>query len=277
MDGIASGLLTRMCTRTKISVSAIFIAGIGVGTSACALTAEWRPVTAPIDLGHGLYEPSAAATNPSAIQRSIARPGRIRFNLRLGEHSSWDDANSPDVDRAELSGWSQPQPIGRDIWLSYSMRILPGDPLTSRWCAIGQMHATTDPGDRGSSAPFAMFLRPGDRFEISTRSVASARHTYNPEEIIRYSGQIERNRWYSNVFRLRFGYRDDAILQWWRDGVLMLDLSNFSMGYNDQKGPYWQFGAYRNRSPENFSIEYDNVEISSSSLLDRTGRPPPAN
>jgi hypothetical protein len=131
------------------------------------------------------------------------------------------------------------------------------------------MHATTQAGDRGSSPPFALHLLPGDVFEISTRYVAAARHRENPDETIRYSGKIERNRWYNHVFRLRFGYKGDAILQWWRDGVLMLDLTGFSMGYNDPEGPYWQFGIYRNTSPEDLVVEYRNVELSQTSLASR--------
>jgi hypothetical protein len=68
---------------------------------------------------------------------------------------------------------------------------------------------------------------------------------------------------------MRFGYKGDAVLQWWRDGVLMLDLTGFSMGYNDPVGPYWQFGIYRNTSPEDLTIEYRNVEVSRASLASR--------
>jgi hypothetical protein len=240
-------------------------AGVAFGTGA----ADWRPVTAPVTLAGHYYEPAAAASNPHAIQRSSSEPGLIRFNAREGQNSRWDQKEGSAVDRAELTGWAQPNPLGSDIWLAYSQRVLPGDPITSRWCVVGQMHATTQAGDRGSSPPFALHLLPGDVFEISTRYVAAARHRENPDETIRYSGKIERNRWYNHVFRLRFGYKGDAILQWWRDGVLMLDLTGFSMGYNDPEGPYWQFGIYRNTSPEDLVVEYRNVELSQTSLASR--------
>jgi hypothetical protein len=226
-----------------------------------AAASDWRPVTAPVVVRGHSYEPAAAAGNPNAIQVSTTQPELLRFNARRNENSRWDAKEGSAVDRAELTGWPQPIPLGTDVWLSYSQRILPGDPITSRWCVIGQMHATTQPGDRASSPPFALHFLPGDIFEVSTRYVAAARHINNPDETIRYSGPVERNRWYDHVFRLRFGFKGDAVLQWWRDGVLMLDLSGFSMGFNDPEGPYWQFGVYRKTSPEDLTVEYRNVEV----------------
>lgn len=245
----------------------------GMDAAGGANAADWRPVTAPITVGGQYYEPAATSSNPNAIQIVSSEPSLIRFNARKGENSRWDEKEGSAVDRAELTGWAQPNPLGADVWLSYSQRILPGDPITCRWCVVGQMHATTQAGDRGSSPPFALHLLPGDIFEISTRYVAAARHTENPDETIRYSGAIERGRWYNHVFRLRFGYKGDAVLQWWRDGVLMLDLTGFSMGYNDPVGPYWQFGIYRNTSPEDLTVEYRNVEVSRVSLSSRIAAP----
>jgi hypothetical protein len=261
-----------------VSVFIVMLAALGV-TAVMAIrssASDWRPVTAPTLVGAHHYEPATAAVNLGAIQRSTKQANWFRFNARQGEHSEWDAANGSNVDRAELIGWAQPHNIGTDVWLSYSQRVLPGDPITSRWCVIGQMHATTQVGDRGSSPPFALHLLPGDLFEVSTRYVAAAKHTENPEETIRYSGPIERNRWYNHVFRLRFGYDRDAILQWWRDGIPMLDLTGFSMGYNDPLGPYWQFGVYRDSSPENLSVEYRNIEVSNVSLSARIKMPLPA-
>ncbi|MCB5173882.1 heparin lyase I family protein [Microvirga lenta] len=238
-----------------------------------ATASDWRPVIAPLTIGGHYYEPASAASNHQAIQLSKSQTALLRFTVRRGENSRWDAKEGSAVDRAELTGWAQPNPLGKDVWISYAQRILPGEPVTSRWCVIGQMHATTQAGDRGSSPPFALQLLPGDVFMISTRYVAAARHTVNPDETIRYSGAIERDRWYRHVFRLRFGYKGDAILQWWRDGVLMLDLTDFSMGYNDPEGPYWQFGIYRNTSPEDLTIEYRDVEVSQTSLAHRIAPP----
>lgn len=263
-----------------LSNTAVAIAGAAsvccalIGFAIGARAADWRAITAPVAVAGHYYEPASASSNPNAIQISNTEPGIIRFIARRGENSRWDQKEGSQVDRTELTGWSQPNPLGADVWISYAQRILPGDPITSRWCVIGQMHATTQAGDRGSSPPFALHLLPGDIFEISTRYVAAARHTENPDETIRYSGPIERGRWYNHVFRLRFGYKGDAILQWWRDGVLMVDLSNFSMGFNDPVGPYWQFGIYRNTSPEDLTIEYRNVEVSRAPLSNRIASPP---
>lgn len=267
-------LTDHRCNRTVVAfLAAAYICFNPLGFGLGAHAADWRPVTAPVTIGGHYYEPAAASSSPNAIQMSNTEQGTIRFNARSGENSRWDQKEGSRVDRAELTGWAQPNPLGQDVWISYAQRVLPGDPVTSRWCVIGQMHATTQAGDRGSSPPFALHLLPGDVYEISTRYVATARHTENPDETIRYSGAIERGRWYNHVFRLRFGYKGDAVLQWWRDGILMLDLKGFSMGYNDPVGPYWQFGIYRNTSPENLTIEYRNVEVSQVSLSNRIASP----
>jgi hypothetical protein len=260
--------------RGKSRNSAIGLA-VMAGTFAMVANAsasDWRPVSSSVTVGGHEYE-RVAAQNPIAIQSLASNPKLFRFTARRGEKSRSDVASNSSVDRAELSGWAQPHALGADVWISYSQRVLPGAPITSRWCVIGQMHATTQAGDIGSSPPFALHFLPGNVFQVSTRYVAAVNHVENPPETIVHSERIERNRWYNHVFRLRFGYSGDAILQWWRDGVQMLNLSGISMGYNDPKGPYWQFGVYRKTSAEELSVEYRNVEVSQASLASRISSP----
>ena len=195
-----------------------------------------------------------------------------RFEIRAGERWS-GDAISERSELGALDTW----PMEQDIWLSYSVMVEPGPPVSSNFLVIGQFHNTPDAGEYSPSPPFEVNISSATQaLEIRTRGSAENPLTSNPVATIHYiDPDFSRGKWYDFVVRFRSSYAGNGQLQVWRDGLQIINASGLVNGYNDAVGPYLKFGAYRGPTAngETFAVQYANVEVGLSSLLSRVSRP----
>ncbi|MGJ3247050.1 MAG: heparin lyase I family protein [Elainellaceae cyanobacterium] len=56
-------------------------------------------------------------------------------------------------------------------------------------------------------------------------------------------GDMQMDQWHRFVYHHKFDITGKGILEVWHNGKQYSN-SNIVLGYNDQKGPYWKFGAY---------------------------------
>ncbi|WP_221392770.1 heparin lyase I family protein [Dyadobacter sp. NIV53] len=188
------------------------------------------------------------------------------YKFQLNSGDQWLSDLGKDKERSELYSLDK-MPFNQDVWLSYAVRVEPGSPVTSKFCHFGQFHATEDPGE-AASVPILTFRFVGeDDLSITTCANTDPFATYNTTGVIRYKGKLPRGQWVRNVMRIRFSH-DEGQLQWWENGVEMLNLSDVGIGNNDIVGPYWKFGIYRTKSEESLIVEYANMELSTTSSLE---------
>lgn len=154
---------------------------------------------------------------------------------------------------------------------------LPNGPANNpaSWMVAGQFHATPDADDVQGSPVLAQQFS-GDTFEIITRTHADDPGTANPSGTSRYSTTWLGSDWVNLVYRVQFTRgTSTSELQVWMDGVEIVNLTGIAIGYNDAEGPYFKYGIYRSAAAETTVIDYANVEVSTSSLLDRVANPLP--
>ncbi|WP_221391319.1 heparin lyase I family protein [Dyadobacter sp. NIV53] len=195
-----------------------------------------------------------------------------QYKFQLNSGDQWSSDAGKDKERSELYSLDK-MPFNQDIWLSYAVKVAPGDAVTSKFCHFGQFHATEDAGD-AASVPVLTFRFVGeDNLSITTCANTDKIATKNLAGVIRYTGKLQRGVWVRNVMRIRF-HHTNGQLQWWENGVEKLNLINIGMGNNDTVGPYWKFGIYRTKSVETLMVDYANMELSTTeSLISRITNP----
>jgi hypothetical protein len=212
-----------------------------------------------------------------SLQHAINKTSPV-FRVQVNSGDKWiGDANSTRAkERSEFYQKNANLPYNQDIWVSYSIRILPGKPLefgSSEACFIGQFHASEDDRDVSSSPVLGLRLNDVDTMTIYTCATTDNPHRESPKTVLRGTTQLPRGEWHRIVMRVRFSPTKGQ-LQFWKNGKELLNLSGIGIGYPDETGPYWKFGIYRNANPVSLTVEYANMEITkSSSLYSRVSKP----
>jgi len=210
-------------------------------------------------------------SKPYAIRE--VGPNHMRFEVHPLD--AWKNDKGLSRNRAELKSSTVYAP-GEDVWFSYQVKVQGGPTSTARSCILGQFHHTKDPWDPGGSPPFAINLFPKtNTLRFVKRYSAEKKTTSTVDSVMYETAPIQRNRWMHIVGHIVFGWQGDGTVELWLDGRKIVDLPHTSIGYNDVIGPYWKFGIYRAESPETMVVEYANMELGSSSLLDRVSHPLP--
>lgn len=234
----------------------------------------WSAI-APAAIGPFVFSPSAPKKD-YAITRTA--PNLWRFEARRGDGNSGGRGS----DRAEMvAQYSRATPCNtvgwrKDIWHSFAMRVSGKVGNDGKWLVIGQWHGVPDPGDVDMSPVLAQSFTDGI-FKISTRfdnnRVQVAGRSGNPRTVYE-DRRFPWNSWVNFVYHVQFDPAGKGLLQVWRDGKPIVNLRNVPIGYNDTRGPRYQFGIYRQAdSNGDFAVEFANHEFSSSSLIDRVAQP----
>lgn len=240
-------------------------------TSTPTATPSPSPVSS-LDMGYRAifdatqYIDSVACKPQSAYKdwsiRKSSGGRAFRFELHQGEArmDSNDIANGKD--RTEIKHGTT-YPMGKEIWESHSFNIEPGALMTSTWNVMGQWHP-------GAGTPALFFtLSTNDNLLIGARYGSST----SQKRLDLYQQPIKRGVWHHVVQHVTFGYQNNASVQIWLDGKLIVDKKGISVGYSDSDGVYWKFGIYRNTTSVVTAVQFANVEIGSLSLLDRVAHP----
>ncbi|KAA6438503.1 hypothetical protein FEM33_17605 [Dyadobacter flavalbus] len=205
-----------------------------------------------------------------SLQKAINKSSPLyRAQVNAGEVWSGDYTNKY-RERSEFYMKNAQMPYDQDVWLSFAIKIEPGEALNldpSDFCYLGQFHASEDEGDISSPPVLGFRLEGLDTIKAYTCSTTITPHTISPKAFLRASGQFTRGIWHKNVMRIRFSPTDGQF-QWWKDGVELVNISGIGIGYPDAVGPYWKFGIYRSPMPQTVAVEYANMEVQYNTSLE---------
>ncbi|KAA6432632.1 hypothetical protein FEM33_23190 [Dyadobacter flavalbus] len=205
-----------------------------------------------------------------SLQKAMNKTSPLyRAVVNAGEVWSGDYTNKY-RERSEFYMKGAQMPYDQDVWLSFAIKIEPGEALTlepSDFCYLGQFHASEDEGDISSPPVLGFRLEGLDTFKAFTCSTTVTPHTVSPKSFLRGTSQFTRGIWHKNVMRIRFSPTNGQF-QWWKDGVELVNISNIGIGYPDETGPYWKFGIYRSPMPQTVAVEYANMEVQFNTSLE---------
>lgn len=214
---------------------------------------------------------------PWSLQKAFNKTSpTFRLQVKAGDRWIGDNKGTKSRERSELYLKNADLPYNQDTWLSFSIKIDPGEALNLSavdFCYIGQFHASEDAQDISSAPVLGLRLEGLDTIRIYTCSTTDNPHTVSPPAVPRASSNFTRGIWHRIVVRARFSPTNGE-LQWWKNGQEILNITGIGMGFPDNVGPYWKFGIYRSAMPQTVAVEYANMELSyTTSLISRVTEP----
>ncbi len=186
------------------------------------------------------------------------RAGRvaIRFESRYGDRLPRDKLGHY---HNELSAYHQfKAKMGQDYWYGLSMFIPADFPIHKNRLVLGQWHSIRDPGEIPRSPPLSQRYENG-WFLVKVCHGAKKIYTENPcpkKKVIYRDRNLKLGVWHDFIYHVRWSYRDDGFVELWIDGKKVVDYRG-PVGYNDDKGPYFKYGIYRNDVEETYVVYFD--------------------
>lgn len=158
-------------------------------------------------------------------------------------------------ERVEVRAKAPATRVGGEYWYGFSI-YLPGaadgadNYVADRyWEIVAQWWAPhDDPSESGRNPPLSLKTsanRIGGHWYIDGKYGAKAISPDPDGTFLMDLGPYETGKWTDWVFRVKWSYLDDGILEVWKDGKQVLSRINSPIGYNDQAGPFFKMGIYK--------------------------------
>ena|ERR1700691_5362512 len=181
----------------------------------------------------------------------------LRFELRGGE--AWNEHVEPSF-RSEIS---TDEYVAMDSvqWYGFSLYIPKDFPLEDNRCVIGQWHdkAKSQIGEPDKSPPVAQRFKNG-RFYVTVMHSAE-RIVFDPDqvpkEIVFDTTKLPLGEWNDLVYQIKWSYHKDGFVNAWLNGQRIIRYRG-PVGYNDDIGPTFNFGLYRDSTDKTYVVYFDN-------------------
>ena len=270
----------------SISVVSGSVLTLGTGAVAISGNVSAERETAACRFVNDVEYYLASLTKADHSCQNLFKGKMQRLEVRTGDRG-WQGDQANHNERSELVTeritTKQKQLLfasGTDAWVSYSMRILPGAPILSRYALVGQMQTKADPDDILPPSVVRFVLGatqdeyvPIDFFTTSD-PLRTTKHTQ--VSVKHWAGKIKRGAWTNIVMRVRSDPFGEGQLDLWVNGEQQLKLKDIPIGIsNEVDGIYWQYGIYRQENRNTLAVEYANMEQGPASLAARVARPLP--
>jgi hypothetical protein len=165
-------------------------------------------------------------------------------------------------------------PFRTPIWFSYAFRQTGSMP--SHWVTMTEFHTMPESGERSGKPPAFSMQQSHGRLALLTRADTRVKTTTQVDPVARYSMPwFPANSWQRIVVRVSFDHAGAGNITFWLNGKEKYSSGPIRMGYNDSVGPSFSYGQYRGASSLTTTLEFANVEVGRSSLLDRVAHPKP--
>jgi hypothetical protein len=183
----------------------------------------------------------------------------LKFELRDGE--SWKDITGARSYRTEID--TRDKPAMRSVkWYRFSVLFSKDFPIEYNRFVFAQWHGA-DKWWLGepSRDPVLSFRFINSQFSIKLVHSAE-RIVKNPDSVwsdkIFKTKTFDLGKWNDFVIEAKWSYEDDGFLNiWWNNKQIVK--YNGPVGYNDDTGPHFQFGIYRDKSDKTYISNMKNV------------------
>ena len=148
--------------------------------------------------------------------------------------------------RVELVPRGCTAPVGSERWYGFSI-FIPEDWVANRRKdeVVAQWHASPDrdKGENWRSPPLAVRTK-GNGWQVTCIWDSKPLSNSGVEgSTTIWRGNIEKGRWTDWVFHVRWSYRDDGLVEVWKNGQLLKRREGPNC-YNDKGGLYFKWGIY---------------------------------
>jgi hypothetical protein len=221
-------------------------------------TVDWMK---PLESAWGTQSPGKPYSIQIVPPVSNSTEDCLRFELRKGEF--YADLFGKMSFRSEVNARDFP-PIDSIRWYRFSL-LLPKDfPIEDNRLILTQWHGA-DKKYLGevSRSPTLAFRYSGGRFFITMRHSANRiirDASRVPSETFFETDQFPLGEWHDFLVNAKWSYRDDGYINVWWEGRQVVSYAG-PVGYNDDFGPYFKFGVYRDDSDKTYVVYFSQVKI----------------
>jgi len=194
--------------------------------------------------------------NVPAVQDKKARGGRFALKSPL-KFFNGDGASPILRERTEVRARAPNAVMGREYWYGFSI-YLPGPEdgedsyvPDKYWEIVAQWYAPQDDSsESGRNPPLTLKTSEdgvGGRWTIGGKYSAKAINTKGDYDgaFSTDLGPYETGKWTDWVFRVKWSYMNDGLLEVWKDGKKVYSRLNAPIGFNDESGPFFKMGIYK--------------------------------
>lgn len=166
----------------------------------------------------------------------------LKFSLR------GDDPRVAGSKRAELR--LKAVDLGQERWYAFSLFVPDEWQTTPELVTVAQWHAVDDRifGEGGRAPPLRLILN-GETWAIASHwddrllSGVPFRKAAPRDGASLWTGPLKRGVWTDWVFRVRWSYGDEGLIEVWKDGMPIVQRDGPNT-YNDLLGPFFKVGIY---------------------------------
>jgi hypothetical protein len=177
--------------------------------------------------------------NAPTVQGSIKRLGRYAMRSDLDYYTS-------NVSYRTEARVIAPAPVvNQEYWYGFSI-YLPDSyiPDTVRWETVVQWHQIPDSGESNGNPPLSLSTSNGV-WKLTNKWTSAPLTTKSNTQTRGFTfGTYARGRWTDWVFRIKWSYGAQGILEVWKNGQKVLSAPGPNT-YNDERMPFFKMGIYK--------------------------------
>ena len=144
--------------------------------------------------------------------------------------------------------------FGEDTWYGFSIFVPEDYGLSNTWEILAQWHdepnSWSNPNLGRSNPPLSLGIEQDywrmnnvwDRDPVTREGEWAYDGSYHARQSV--MGDVDYGTWTDWVFRIKWSYGNDGVLQVWKNGELVVDRTGPNT-YNDNLGPYFKMGLYK--------------------------------
>ncbi len=205
--------------------------------------------------------------NPWSIQ-NIAEPTGagetvLRFELRSGD--AWSNRSGEITSRAEIETRERP-PIRSVRWYRFEIYLPPDFPTEDTRLVLAQWHGSDKKylGEPARSPVMAFRYKSGSFYinlRHSTERIVRSPDTVPVTELFKIS-PFPLNAWNDFIVHANWSFDAGGWINIWWNGRRIVQYRG-PVGYNDDLGPYFQFGLYRDDTDKTYVSYMKQIKMGS--------------
>jgi hypothetical protein len=244
---------------TAFGLLGVWLGGKGFPTYPLKIkpTADWMK---PLDANWI----TQSAAKPYSIQTDseLKRNGddSLRFEVRAGD--TWVDQTLMKSFRSEVSTKEFP-PINSVSWYAFSVYFPTNFPIEDNRLIFAQWHQKVRDAFGGPApSPSLSFRFRNGKFSIGLRHFANrvVRDEEDvPSEQLFKQSSFPVGRWHDFVVQAKWSWQDDGLVNVWWNNRQIVEYRG-PTGYNQDFGPEFKFGLYRNATDKTYVAWYNQIK-----------------
>lgn len=192
---------------------------------------------------------------------SLDKTQMFRFELRKDEQ--WIDITKERSFRSEIDVQDKPA-LKSEKWYRFSLMLPDNFPIEDNRLVLAQWHGRDKwwLGEKNRSPALAFRFRNGVfRITLLHSDERIVKEVDNvPSENLYKTKEFPLNKWNVFVVNVKWSYKTDGSVNIWWNNRQIVKYSG-SVGYNDNAGPYFQFGIYRDSTSKTYISYMKDIEL----------------